>query len=192
MYTWNPRDQMTKAEKFTGTSDTYAGKVEYEYCLSCDGALSKRREYSTSQSGNIIEERRYEYDGLNLLRVDQRVDTDGDGVIEAGETAWRHVEVNSHRPGALGAELGKRAYLYANGQSTTPSSTTDYAYVYDPVGNVWVILSDMGEEVYWFSQDAFGNELSISPFAGTSWSTARNAGITEHQTGKWIDPHYAE
>ncbi|NUN97734.1 MAG: hypothetical protein HUU16_16350, partial [Candidatus Omnitrophica bacterium] len=36
--------------------------------------------------------RRYEYDGLNLLRVDQRVDTDGDGVIEAGETAWRHVE----------------------------------------------------------------------------------------------------
>ncbi|MCG3196563.1 MAG: hypothetical protein GHCLOJNM_01039 [bacterium] len=46
----------------------------------------------------------------------------------------------------------------------------------------------MGEEVYWFSQDAFGNELSISPFAGTSWQTARNAGITEHQTGKWIDP----
>ncbi|MCG3198783.1 MAG: hypothetical protein GHCLOJNM_03290 [bacterium] len=179
---------MTKAEKFTGTSDTYAGKVEYEYCLSCDGALSKRREYSTTQSGNIIQERRYEYDGLNLLRVDQRVDTDGDGVIEAGETAWRHVEVNSHRPGALGAQLGKRAYLYANGQSTTPSSTTDYAYVYDPVGNVWVILSDMGEEVYWFSQDAFGNELSISPFAGTSWQTARTAGITEHQTGKWIDP----
>ncbi|NUN96979.1 MAG: hypothetical protein HUU16_12465, partial [Candidatus Omnitrophica bacterium] len=112
----------------------------------------------------------------------------GDGVIEAGETAWRHVEVNSHRPGALGAQLGKRAYLYANGSSTTPSSTTDYAYVYDPVGNVWVILSDMGEEVYWFSQDAFGNEISVSPFAGTSWSTARTAGITEHQTGKWIDP----
>ncbi|NUN97165.1 MAG: hypothetical protein HUU16_13440, partial [Candidatus Omnitrophica bacterium] len=56
----------------------------------------------------------------------QRVDTDGDGVIEAGETAWRHVEVNSHRPGALGAELGKRAYLYASGSSTTPSSTTDF------------------------------------------------------------------
>ncbi|NUN97530.1 MAG: hypothetical protein HUU16_15310, partial [Candidatus Omnitrophica bacterium] len=49
-YTWNVRDQMTKAEKFTGTSDTYAGKVEYRYCLSCDSALSDRIEYSPTVS----------------------------------------------------------------------------------------------------------------------------------------------
>ncbi|NUN98845.1 MAG: hypothetical protein HUU16_22050 [Candidatus Omnitrophica bacterium] len=78
---------MTKAEKFTGTSDTYAGKVEYEYCLSCDGALSKRREYSTTQSGNIIQERRYEYDGLNLLRVDELYDND------SNLTTWQRLNL---------------------------------------------------------------------------------------------------
>ncbi|NUN95819.1 MAG: hypothetical protein HUU16_06575, partial [Candidatus Omnitrophica bacterium] len=50
VYTLNPRDQMTKAEKFTGTNDTYAGKVEYRYCLSCDSALSDRIEYSPTVS----------------------------------------------------------------------------------------------------------------------------------------------
>lgn len=70
-YTWNPRDQMTKAEKRTGTgSGTYAGKVEYRYCLACDGALSERIEYSPTVSTTIVSWKRYEYDGLNLVRVD--------------------------------------------------------------------------------------------------------------------------
>ncbi|MBE7487016.1 RHS repeat-associated core domain-containing protein [bacterium] len=45
-----------------------------------------------------------------------------------------------------------------------------------------------GNELYYFTQDAFGNELTTSPFNGSSWGTARTAGIIEHQTGKWIDP----
>ena len=40
------RNQMTKAERSIGTSDTYVGKVEYRYCLSCDSVLSERIEYS--------------------------------------------------------------------------------------------------------------------------------------------------
>ncbi len=62
----------------------------------------------------------------------------------------------------------------------------------DAVGNVLAIYNanstGRGNELYTFTQDAFGNELTTSPFSGTAWSTARTAGITEHQTGKWIDP----
>ncbi|MCK6496537.1 hypothetical protein L6Q85_09800 [bacterium] len=62
----------------------------------------------------------------------------------------------------------------------------------DPVGNVLAIYNanstGRGNELYYFTQDAFGIELTTSPFSGTVWSTARTAGITEHQAGKWIDP----
>ncbi|MBK7497304.1 MAG: hypothetical protein IPI28_18600 [Candidatus Omnitrophica bacterium] len=62
----------------------------------------------------------------------------------------------------------------------------------DPVGNVLAIYNanstGRGNELYYFTQDAFGIELTTSPFSGTAWSTARTNGITEHQTGKWIDP----
>ncbi len=62
----------------------------------------------------------------------------------------------------------------------------------DAVGNVLAIYNanstGRGNELYYFTQDAFGNELTTSPFNGSSWGTARTAGIIEHQTGKWIDP----
>ncbi len=61
----------------------------------------------------------------------------------------------------------------------------------DTVGNALAIYNanstGRGNELYYFTQDAFGNELTTSPFNGSLWSSARAAGITEHQTGKWID-----
>jgi len=42
VYDWNPRDQMKKATKYVNGSGSHSGYVEYEYCLSCDGALSER------------------------------------------------------------------------------------------------------------------------------------------------------
>ncbi|MCG3197853.1 MAG: hypothetical protein GHCLOJNM_02346 [bacterium] len=185
VYSWNPRDQMTKAEKFTGTSDTYAGKVEYRYCLSCDSALSDRIEYSPTVSTTITSWKRYEYDGLNLLRVDERYDTGG-GSIDANDP-WRTLEVNTHSPGLVGNLLGKRAYRHTDNDAT-PNATYDYVYVYDAVGNLYLLLNDEGGEEYAFSQDAWGNELSIGSFYGTAWSSARTYGVSEHQTGKWIDP----
>ncbi|MCG3197195.1 MAG: hypothetical protein GHCLOJNM_01680 [bacterium] len=185
VYSWNPRDQMTKAEKFTGTSDTYAGKVEYRYCLSCDSALSDRIEYSPTVSTTITSWKRYEYDGLNLLRVDERYDTAG-GAIDANDP-WRTLEVNTHSPGLVGNLVGKRAYRHTDNDAT-PNATYDYVYVYDAVGNLYLVLNDEGGEEYAFSQDAWGNELSIGSFYGTSWSSARTYGVSEHQTGKWLDP----
>ncbi|MCG3198068.1 MAG: hypothetical protein GHCLOJNM_02562 [bacterium] len=72
-YTWNVRDQMTRAVKYTNTANN-VGSVEYEYCLSCDGALSKRFQFAGGTGANpgaLQSGRRYEYDGLNLLRVDE-------------------------------------------------------------------------------------------------------------------------
>jgi RHS repeat-associated protein len=190
-YVWNPRDQMTSAERRTGTgSGTYAGRVEYQYCLSCDGAMSERKEYSTGSSSTITSWRRYEYEGLNLLRVDEKYDSNSNGIDSSDP--WRKVEVNTHRPGLLGALIGKRVYTYSSGTTGTPSGQNDFTYTYDAMWNVVAVYNanstNRGNELDYFTQDAFGNELSVGSYAGTAWSTARTSGIWEHQTGKWIDP----
>jgi RHS repeat-associated protein len=86
-------------------------------------------------------------------------------------------------------------YTHTNGDAT-PDQTNDYTYSYDAVGNVVAVYNanstNRGNEVYFFSQDTFGNELSsdtgASLFGGAEWDVARSTGITEHQTGKSIDP----
>jgi RHS repeat-associated protein len=187
---------MTLAEKFTGTNDTYAGKVAYRYCLSCDSVLSERIEYSPSSSTTITNWKRYEYDGLNLLRIDEKYDTAG-GALDENDP-WRTVEVNTHKPGSLGALMGKRVYQYTNAADSTPNNPAlDYTYTYDALGNVQAVFrasGSVGEIAQFFTQDAFGNELSADSnlptsnrtnlFGSTTWATARSAGITEHQTGK--------
>jgi hypothetical protein len=187
LYTWNPRDQLTQVEKRTGTgSGTYAGKVEYQYCLSCDGALAHRIEYHPSVSTTIDSWKRYEYDGLKLLRVDERYDNDNpaDGIDSSDP--WRTLESSTHGPGLIGNLLAKRVYTH-NDNNATPDATNDYYYAYDHIGNVHLVLDEDGNEVYHFSQDAFGNELNFGNYTGDSWATAAANGVGEHQTGKWID-----
>ena len=95
-YEWNPRDQMSKASKYVnGSLDGY---VEYEYCLSCDGALSKRLQYD--DSADLEMAWRYECDGLNLLRMDEVYDSTGDGDLanDLARDNWRIRETNTHRP----------------------------------------------------------------------------------------------
>jgi len=123
------------------------------------------------------------------LRIDELCDANGNGTIDEGETTWRKVEVSTHKPGSIGTLVAKRVYSYPSaGNRCVSNGNTNYAYTYDAVGNVFCVLNSSGGEVYRFSQDAFGNSISIGDFTGSDWTTARNAGITEHQTGKWIDP----
>ncbi|MCB9770226.1 MAG: hypothetical protein H6752_18665 [Candidatus Omnitrophica bacterium] len=106
---------MTQAMKWEGSaaSSDNVGAVSYEYCLSCDGALSKRYEFDDTGTGSdlgaLVSGLRYEYDGLNLLRVDEIY---GASLSESGP--WRTVEVSTHRPGWLSALLHERVYLHAN------------------------------------------------------------------------------
>jgi len=148
------------------------GKLAILYCFEgCDGALAERKEYDTVTSTKLISDKRYEYDGLKLLRVDERCDADGDGEVEAGETSWRTLEAATYGPGIVGNLLGKLVYTHTNGDAT-PDSQADYYYHYDHVGNVYLVTDDEGEEVYRFAQDAFGNELDFGNYTGDSWATA--------------------
>jgi len=130
---------------------------------------------------------RFEYDGIQLLRVDERYDSDSSGTITEADS-WRALHENSHMPGSLSHLLAKKVYTYASGTTGAPSGSTDYFYAYDPVGNVVAISNGAGARTYAFTQDAWGNELSVGAFTGDNWTTARNAGVWEHQTGKWLDP----
>ena len=183
-YQWNPRDQMTKASKYVNAS--LDGYVEYEYCLSCDGALSKRLKYDDSDDLEMAW--RYEYDGLNLLRMDEVYDSDSDTDLDDDLAAgnWRILESSTHRPGQLAAQLGKRVYEHT-GNDATPDGYADYSYAYDAVGNVVMVFDSAGNEEFHFAQDAFGNEIEIAAFGATPWDIARADGIAEHQTGKWVD-----
>jgi RHS repeat-associated protein len=95
--------------------------------------------------------------------------------------------VNTYRPGGLAALLGKRVYTHTDNDDI-PEQTTDYTYAYDAVGNVVCVFDSDGNEVYYFAQDAFGNELQIGAFGGDDWEDAAEDGVSEHQTGKWVDP----
>ncbi len=82
-----------------------------------------------------------------MLRIDELCDDNLNGVIETTEVTWRTVEVNTHKPGTLGALVGKQVYLYSTRATTTPSNTNDYTYAYDAVGNVQVVFTGSGTTV---------------------------------------------
>ena len=50
-YTWNVRDQLTLAMKYENGSGDNAGSVAYEYCLTCDSAMSRRLVYGPAPTG---------------------------------------------------------------------------------------------------------------------------------------------
>ena len=71
-------------------SSNNAGSVAYEYCLTCDSAMS----------------RRFVHDGLALYRVDQIYDDDSNGLSDTDE--WRVWWENTTMPALLGGHLAKR------------------------------------------------------------------------------------
>jgi hypothetical protein len=80
--------------------------------------LSKRLLYGAgtgSARGTLLAGLRYEYDGLNVLPVDELYDNDTGG-LETND-ACRAREANTHLPGSLGALLAKRVYDYSSATS---------------------------------------------------------------------------
>ncbi len=138
---------------------------------------------------------RYEYDGPNLLRIDELCDTNKNGLIESNEVTWRVVEVNTHKPGSLGALVGKRVYVYTDAADSSPDSSNDYTYGYDAVGNVSVVFmgsGTVGQTVYYFTQDAFGNEISTGLPSGPKKGVIglfifRLIGMSPHGCPLWTD-----
>jgi hypothetical protein len=118
-FAWNPTDQMTRAVKYENGSANNSGSVAYEYCLSCDGALAHRKEYDTGVSTKVDSWKRYEYDGMKLLRVDEKYDTGG-GSIDTNDP-WRTLEASTYGPGIVGNLLGKLVYNHTDNDATPDS-----------------------------------------------------------------------
>jgi hypothetical protein len=95
--------------KYENGSSNNAGSVAYEYCLSCDSAMSRRFVYdggSGTTQGDLLEGQRFVYDGLTLYRADQIYDDESNGLSITDE--WRVWWENTTMPALLGGHLAKR------------------------------------------------------------------------------------
>jgi RHS repeat-associated protein len=183
-YTWNVRDEMTGAAKTMNGS--YAGKVEYGYSVIQSGARTERVQYDAADG--VTSWKRYEVDGLLTYRVDERYDSDENG-LDSGDP-WRVVEKRTYGPGLIGNLLFKEVLKYPDPTTDLNPDDRIYYYGYDAGGNVILVTEEYCGGTaykYCFHQDAFGNELHHDWFEGSSWEDAEEAGITEHQTGKELD-----
>ena len=175
---------MTSASKTE--NGNCAGKVEYGYSLIQAGARTERIQYDASD--NATSWKRYEVDGLLTYRVDERYDSDEDG-LDSGDP-WRVVEKRTYGPGLIGNLLFKEVLKYPDPTSDLNPDQRVYYYGYDAVGNVILITEEYCGGTaykYCFHQDTFGNELQEGWFESDSWSEAEDHGIFEHQTGKEYD-----
>ncbi len=108
----NVRDQLTLAMRWDDGLADNSGSVAYEYCLTCDSAMSRRFVYDgaplgqgTTQ-GDLLQGQRFVYDGLTLYRVDQIYDDDTGGLLDTDDCrVWWE---NTTMPALLGGHLAKR------------------------------------------------------------------------------------
>ena len=150
---------MTKVTKWTGieASETKQFEIEYRYCPSCSGALSAR--IKKDSDGDIESWLRYEYSGLELLRIDEVYDADNDGTLEdpsGGQDGWRILNLYVHSGSPLPICAKWFTYRYPNSGAYCDSGT--YYYMYDAVGNVNGVIQD--GNYYRWEMDAFGNDLN--------------------------------
>ncbi len=186
-YEWDVHDNLTEARKYDGSGAVYAGKVEYVYSPVVGAGRTERIEYDSSDA--ITSWVRYEVDGLQVHRVDEKYDNHSPGGITEAD-GWRIRDRRTHSPALIGSLLFKEVFTYPSATSNANAESKVYYYGYDKQGNVSVVTEEYcggTAERFIFSQDAFGNELTHGIFDRSSWLEAAKAGITEHQTGKEFD-----
>ncbi len=144
--------------------------------------MSERIEYASDML-TIVSWLRYEYDGLNLLRIDERYDGESPAGLDENDP-WRPLNVFIHGPGAIGQIVKCKWYnYYLDGQNPTSCCDSgEYYYFYDVLGNVNGVLDDGGHYYRW-EMDAFGNDLP----SGNAFLAMDQPGPKEHLTGKMFD-----
>jgi len=143
--------------------------------------MRERIKYDNDTGGSIVSWLRYEYEGLNLLRIDQKYDSDQDEVLE-GSDSWRPMNIYLHGPGAIGQIIKSKWFSYADDSTATPCTTGEYYYFYDAVGNVVGVWDQRDGAYQSWAMDAFGNPLS-----GVEFLAMDQPGPKEHLTGKMFD-----
>jgi len=152
------------------------------YSPYCGGALTERIEYNATTGGTILSWLRYEYEGLNLLRIDERWDDDNPADGIDSDDPWRPMNLYVHSPGAIGQIIKAKWFKY-HSVNNTECDTGEYYYMYDALGNAIGALEDEGDRFYRFEIDAFGNDLP----GGNSFLAMNQPGPKEHLTGKMFD-----
>ena len=183
-YGWDIQDRLISVTKDVAGTEAGDQKVEYTYCPSCGGAMRERIEYDNDTGGAIVSWLRYEYEGLNLLRIDQLYDGNSSGTIDSTDYTnkyWRPMNIYLHGPGAIGQIIKSKWYSYAD-QTATPCTTGEYYYFYDAVGNVVGVWDQRDGAYHSWAMDAFGNPLS-----GVEFLAMDQPGPKEHLTGKMFD-----
>ena len=184
-YGWDIQDRLISVSKDVAGTETGDQKVEYAYCPSCGGAMRERIEYDNDTGGSIVSWLRYEYEGLNLLRIDQLYDGNFSGTIDSTDYTnkyWRPMNINLHGPGAIGQIIKSKWFSYEDDSTATPCTTGEYYYFYDAVGNVVGVWDQRDGAYHSWAMDAFGNPLS-----GVEFLAMAQPGPKEHLTGKMFD-----
>ena len=182
-YSWDVQDRLTQVVKDVAGSTANDKRVEYTYCPACGGAMRERIEYTYNNGWVVKSWLRYEYDGLNLLRIDERYDNETnppDGID--GSDPWRPMNIFVHSPGAIGQIIKAKWFNYKD-CTTSPCDSGWYYYFYDAVGNVVGIIDQNTNEFIEYEMDAFGNDLP----GGSSFLAMDQPGPKEHLTGKMFD-----
>jgi RHS repeat-associated protein len=130
---------------------------------------------------NVLSWLRYEYEGLELLRIDERYDGDDAGTAIGDDDPWRPMNVYVHGPGMINNLLRGRWYHYTE-DDTHRCAQGDYYYAYDDHGNVLGVFDESGNFYRW-EMDAWGNDLP----GGNSFLAMDQEGPKEHITGKMYD-----
>ena len=147
--------------------------------------MRERIEYEYLSGWVVKSWLRYEYEGLNLLRIDQLYDGNFSGTIDSTDynnDYWRPMNVYLHGPGAIGQIIKSKWFSYADDSTVTPCTTGEYYYFYDAVGNVVGVWDQRDSAYHSWAMDAFGNPLS-----GADFLAMDQPGPKEHLTGKMFD-----
>lgn len=192
-YTWDSENRLVKVVVDTdpvGQDNADDRVVVFVYCPSCRGKRSQRLVWRgvTTPDATPDEWLRYESEGLNEFRIDERYDDDSDR-IDVGDP-WRTRSYTVHGPGLIRHEVKETRYTYT-GSSASPATTTVFYYHFDALGNVLSLTGDGGELIERYEIDAFGNPIHTYSSDAEYWRTAE--GADRHQTnrritGKRYDP----
>ncbi len=152
-YDWDLENRLTLVTKMDGNLNTEYS-VEYQYCPGCSGSRTAR--IKRDGDGEILSWYRYEEQGINTLRVDEKYDSDSDQFI-TDDDQWR---VQRYGTG----NNKETVFGYSSTYSDVPSSTEQYVYAVDGSRNTVGVWGSDGLAIGKASleQDAFGCQINDS------------------------------
>jgi RHS repeat-associated protein len=172
-YTWDHEDRLIEVVKQTGEGYELSNdkKVQYRYCPSCGGNRTHKIVYDWNSEGmgqgegeeeeeeggwELVKWLRYETIGLTQLRVDEKYDSDQDGLDEADP--YRTERVTYNGTGSIKPIIKEILYTYSTAYTASNPTKTDFYCHYDRLGVVQALTNSNGTLItdQRFESDAFG------------------------------------